>query len=236
MAPPHYPVKVGRMLYSLNDPDKGYEVAYNRWYERDHFYAGQMIGPWIFAGSRWIATRELKVLRIPNDDTNAVTIPWDAGSYLAIYWLLQGHEDEYLKWAGENVRGLYANNRGFDERTHRHTVFYDYRDTIYRDDDPVPIELALDHHYNGQVSIAIDRASGVSETDLDEWLRRDGIPTLLAGSAIAMGSLWTPVQRDELTSNTPMHLGSPTGGENRISRCSSPRPTCARAGIASSTT
>lgn len=215
MAPPDYPVKVGSMLYTLVDPNKGHEVAYNRWYERDHFYAGCMIGPWMFAGSRWVATRELKDLRVPKDDTNAVTIPWDAGSYVAIYWVLKDHEDEHWKWAGEQVHWLYANGRGFAERTHRHTVLYDYRDTIYRDEDPVPIELALDHHYEGKVSVAIDRADGVSANELDAWLRTDGVPPLLEGSAIAMGSMWTPVQRDEITGNSPMDLGSPTGGENR---------------------
>ena len=44
-----YPVRTGSMLYTLVDPNKGHEVAYNRWYERDHFYAGCLIGPWLFA-------------------------------------------------------------------------------------------------------------------------------------------------------------------------------------------
>ncbi len=30
-----YPVKVGSMLLTLVDPNKGFERAYNRWYERD---------------------------------------------------------------------------------------------------------------------------------------------------------------------------------------------------------
>ena len=37
-----YPVRVGSMLYTQVDPEPGYEVDYNRWYERDHFYAGCM--------------------------------------------------------------------------------------------------------------------------------------------------------------------------------------------------
>ena len=45
-----YPVKVGSMLLTLVQPHKGFERAYNRWYERDHFYAGCMVGPWLFAG------------------------------------------------------------------------------------------------------------------------------------------------------------------------------------------
>ena len=58
-----YPIKVGSMLLTLVDPNKGFESAYNRWYERDHYIAGGLIGPYNFAGSRWVATREMKDLR-----------------------------------------------------------------------------------------------------------------------------------------------------------------------------
>ena len=34
------PIEIGSMLLTLVDPEPGHEVAYNRWYERDHFYAG----------------------------------------------------------------------------------------------------------------------------------------------------------------------------------------------------
>ena len=50
-----YPIKVGAMLFTMVDPNRGHEVAYNRWYERDHFYAGCMIGPGMLAGRRWVA-------------------------------------------------------------------------------------------------------------------------------------------------------------------------------------
>ena len=74
-----YPIKVGSLLLTLVDPHKGYERAYNRWYERDHFYAGCMIGPFLFAGSRWVAARDLKTRRWPEGDTT-VANPTDAGS------------------------------------------------------------------------------------------------------------------------------------------------------------
>ena len=61
------PIEIGTMLYTLVEPHRGHEVEYNRWYERDHFYAGCMVGPWLFAGRRWVATRELKDLRFPAD-------------------------------------------------------------------------------------------------------------------------------------------------------------------------
>ena len=54
------PVKLGSMLFTLVEPRRGHEVAYNRWYERDHFYAGCMVGPYNFAGRRFVATAELK--------------------------------------------------------------------------------------------------------------------------------------------------------------------------------
>ena len=88
-----YPVRVGSMLFTLVDPERGHEVAYNRWYERDHFYAGCMIGPWLFAGKRWVATRELKDLRFPKGDTPGAS-PGDAGSYLATYWIQEGRHKE----------------------------------------------------------------------------------------------------------------------------------------------
>ena len=33
------PVPLDRMLFTMVDPHRGFEVAHNRWYERDHFYA-----------------------------------------------------------------------------------------------------------------------------------------------------------------------------------------------------
>jgi hypothetical protein len=213
--PPEYPVKLGSMLYTLVDPNPGHEVEYNRWYERDHFYAGCMIGPWLFAGSRWVATRPLKDLRLPKDGTNTMADPWDAGSYVAIYWIHADHFSDHFDWAGEQVQWLYANNRGFAERTHRHTALYDHVETVYRDDDPVPVELALDHGYAGQVSVAFDRADGVAEEELAEWVRTEGVPPLLAGSPIAMGASWRAIPRDHNTSNSPMPLGTPPGGPDR---------------------
>jgi len=59
------------MLYTQVDPEPGYEVDYNRWYERDHFYGGCLVGPYLFAGSRWVAPRALKDLRVLGVTTNA---------------------------------------------------------------------------------------------------------------------------------------------------------------------
>ena len=74
------PIKLGGALVTMVEPHKGHEVAYNRWYERDHFYAGCMIGPWLFAGRRWVAPRALKDLRFPA--TSPVAEPDASGADL----------------------------------------------------------------------------------------------------------------------------------------------------------
>jgi len=205
------PIEIGSMLLTLVDPNRGHEVAYNRWYERDHFYAGCMVGPWLFAGSRWVATRELKDLRI-SDGRGEVASPVDAGSYVAIYWVHAGKGADHWKWAGEQVHWLYSNGRGFSDRTHAHTVVFDYLATSYRDTDPVPIQLALDHGYPGIAMIATDREPGVSEEEFVAWTSDSGG---LAGGSIASVSSWRPQPRDEITGNAPMDLGTGPGGPER---------------------
>ena len=202
------------MLFTLVEPHRGFEVAYNRWYERDHFYAGCMIGPWLFAGSRWVATRAMKELRLPAGSPMAR--PLDAGSYLAIYWILEGHHDDHFTWAGEQVHRLYAAGRGFRERTHVHTALYDHRSAVYRDRDAVPVELALDHRYPGLAVGVLERAAGASDAALDAWLERDALPKLLAGGPIACTAVFVPhATAGSPTENAPMDLGSPPGGPER---------------------
>jgi hypothetical protein len=210
-----YPIKVGSMLLTLVDPHRGYEVAYNRWYERDHFYAGCMIGPFLFAGSRWVATRELKDARWPHDET--VASPPDAGSYVAIYWVERGHHEEHFgAWARPQVRELYSAGRGFAERRHVHTVLFDHLGAAYRDDDPVPVELALDHGYDGLVIVWMDAAGGRDASALRSELEAALVPELLAGSSIEIASSWTPSAGENDPRDVPMDLGTKAGGPERL--------------------
>lgn len=203
------------MLYTLVDPHRGHEVAYNRWYERDHFYAGCMIGPWLFAGKRWVATRELKDMRFPED--SSVCSPLEKGSYLATYWVHEGKHEEHFSWASEQVWYLYQNDRGFPERDHAHTVLCQEPWAAYRDDDPVPIELALDHHYLGLGSVFIERDDNASEADLVAFLETEALPALMSdGSPVASCVNWKPIERNDATDgNAPMDLGTGTGSEER---------------------
>jgi hypothetical protein len=209
-----YPVKVGSMLLTLVEPHKGFERAYNRWYERDHFYAGCMVGPWLFAGSRWVATRSLKDRRWPSE--SIIAKPLDAGSYVAIYWVEKGHHaDHFDVWAVPQVVDLYANGRGFPERTHVHTSMFNHLASVYRDEDPVPVDLALDHKYDGLFVLWWDAAQGTA-TDLHAVLAESYLPGLLADSDIEIASSWAPTVPDEPPRDVPMDLGSSSGSTNRL--------------------
>jgi hypothetical protein len=208
-----YPVKVGSMLLTMVDPTRGYEVAYNRWYERDHFYAGCMVGPYLFAGGRFVATRELKDLRWPQGGT-VVANPWDAGSYVAIYWVEAGHHDEHFEWAKGQVFWLYEGGRGFAERRHVHTVLFDHLGATSRDADPVPVELALDCGYQGLVVAWLDATSG-DATELAAGLG-DRLRAVVDGSDIETVASWTPTPGPGGERSGPMDLGGAPGGPERL--------------------
>jgi len=209
-----YPVRVGSMLFTLVDPHPGFERAYNRWYERDHYYAGCMTGPHLYAGSRWVATRELKNQRWPTSASN-IAEPFDAGSYAAIYFVERGHHDDFLAWARPRVNALYAQGRGFSERSHVHTVMFDFLGAHYRDTDPVPVDLALEHRYDGIFCVWFDALEGDAAA-LYSRLRERFLPALLQGSGIEIASAWTPSAGENDEKNVPMALGSRAGGPERL--------------------
>lgn len=206
-----FPVRVGSMLFTLVDPVRGQEVAYNRWYERDHYYGGCMVGPYLFAGSRWVSTRALKDMRI-SDGSGEVTDPIEKGSYVSIYWVEEGHHNDHFDWARTQVFKLYGDGRGFNERIHAHTILADQPRVVYRDEDPIPLTVALDHRFPGLISVALDRTEGTAEADLNTWLDETALPELLAGSTIASASSWKPEPR---VGEAPMDLGTLPGTEAR---------------------
>jgi hypothetical protein len=207
------------MLFTMVDPTPGHEVAYNRWYEQDHFYSGCMIGPWLFAGRRWVATRELKDLRFPTDSPAeaAVADPVDAGSYLATYFIHKGHEAEHFAWANKQVFELYENGRGFDERHHAHTSLYFTTGSDHRDPEGVPAHMALDHPYRGLVSIHVDREGETSHKDWVEWFRSNDAGALFADGADGSPSPvdqvqhWRPIIPKGEEGKAPMKLGTGPG-------------------------
>jgi hypothetical protein len=174
------PIKLGSMLFTLVEPRRGHEVAYNRWYERDHFYAGCMIGPYQFAGKRFVATAELKALRDP--DPSTITGEPDRGSFLALYWVLDGYHDTWNRWAVDQVKALHKAGRMFNERDHVHTLLYRYAWERSREADGLPAELALDHPSAGLVAVFTDRSEDVDAAELETWMRDEHLPGLLPGT------------------------------------------------------
>ena len=209
-----YPMKVGSMLLTMVDPNPGFESAYNRWYERDHFYAGCMVAPHQMSGSRWVAPRRLKDLRWPEGDT-AVANPTDSGSYVAIYWVEGGHHEDWNDWSTERVTWLYTNNRGFPERKHTHTNLFDFIGASNRDADGVPVDVALDSAYDGIFTVFFDAREGQSAKSVHRELEKSGVyAQLMNGSDIEIVSSWQPVATP--AADQPMDLGTPAGGPERL--------------------
>jgi hypothetical protein len=154
-------IALGSALFTLVEPHRGHEVAYNRWYERDHFYAGCMNGPFYFSGRRWVSTKDLKDLRLgATADEQPLFGDDRAGSYLALYWTPKGRFRDNTDWSTRQVHWLHANGRMFAERDHIHTLLYLYKGAEARDPDGVPAELALDHPFRGLGAVIVEPAEG----------------------------------------------------------------------------
>ena len=178
------PIRIGTMLYTLVEPHRGHEVDYNRWYERDHFYAGCQIGAFNFSGARFVATATMKGLRYPDGDGALVADP-AIGSYVGIYYVLDGHHDEWNRWAVDQVNALHAAGRMFEHRDHIHTGLYHFEWEYRRDTDGVPAELTLDHRFAGMASIFLEPADGITGEQVGTWLRQHYLPGVLADSPVA---------------------------------------------------
>ncbi len=188
------PIKIGGALFTLVEPHRGREVAYNRWYERDHFYAGCMIGAWTVAGARFVATRECKEKRYPAD--SPVAPDPTTGSYLALYWILAGKFGDWMRWGTDQVKWLHENGRMFAERDHVHTLMYRLHGER-ADADGVPVELALDHRFRGLVAVIGEPTEGTSLDEVSAWFESRPLP----GDVLAA---FTPVPLyDDAPSDVP---------------------------------
>lgn len=170
------PVRLGGALVTIVDPHRGHEIAYNRWYERDHFYAGCMIGNWNVSGARFVATRDLKALRYPTD--SPIIPDPEAGSYLSVYWILAGKFGQWMQWATAQVKWLHENGRMFEERDHVHTLMYSFR-TQYERPDGVPVELALDHRSPYLVLVMGRPSETTSLDEIDAWFAEHEPPSVV---------------------------------------------------------
>ncbi|MEU6366258.1 hypothetical protein ABZ876_10970 [Streptomyces sp. NPDC046931] len=195
-----YGVHPGHALITMVEPHPGHEYAYNRWYEDDHYYAGAMAMPWMFAGRRWVAARDLQLLRYP--EKSAVAQPVTAGCYLSTYWITKGRYDDHMRWTVAINKRLNRDARVYRDRTHVFTAFQDHVATVYRDGAAGPRDMhALDHPYAGLVLEVVDAEGPQQRAELLEWLRARHLPGRLAGSPSAMVTLFrpTPLPGDRMT-------------------------------------
>jgi hypothetical protein len=195
-----YGVHPGHALITMVEPHLGHEHAYNRWYEDDHYYAGAMAMPWMYAGRRWVATKELQLLRYP--EKSAVAQPVTTGCYISTYWITEGRYGDHMKWTVGINKRLNRDGRVHQDRTHVFTAFQDHEATVYRDGSAGPRDYhALDHPYAGLVVEVIDADGPEQRAELLEWLRTKHLPKRLAGSCAAMVTVFrpTPLPGDRMT-------------------------------------
>ncbi|GAB2936637.1 hypothetical protein [Streptomyces heilongjiangensis] len=185
-----YGADLGHALITMVEPHPGREREYNRWYEDDHFIAGAMAMPWMYAGRRWVATRDLQLLRYP--EKSAVAQPVTAGCYMSVYWMTAGRYADHMRWTVGINRRLNRDHRVFQDRTHVFTAFQDHAVTVYRDAEGPRDIHALDHPYVGLVVEVIDSDSPAGRAELITWLRDEHLPRRLAGSPAAMVTVFTP--------------------------------------------
>ena len=128
----------------------------------------------------------------------------DAGSYLAIYWVLDGMHDEWNRWGVDQVNYLHANGRMFAERDHIHTALYRTEWEV-GPEDGVSLALALDHPFNGLVATLVE---GDDADALATWHR----DTALASAGVGVCAGFSPLP---LLSDAPGDVPRAEGGDNR---------------------
>lgn len=165
-------VGVGHALISMVGPEPGYEHEYNRWYEDDHFFAGAMFAPWLFAGRRWSAPYDLQQMRYCRDPA----IAGGSGWYLGTYWIAPGHLDDHRAWTVAINERLATEGRIYPHRVPGFTSFQDCAGVVYRDASVPDAVFSLIDPAPGIVLEVIDATSPERRDDLEGWLLTEHLP------------------------------------------------------------
>ena len=145
------------------------------------------------------------------------------GSYLAMYWVLEGKHDEWNRWAVEQVKWLHANGRMFAERApHPHAAVRRQRWAHRATDGSCTIELALDHNYPGLVVVAGDVAEGHTHAEVDAWFRETTCPTPWRSRGVPTSSSTRP--RCRCSTTRPADVPPPRGRTQPVPAAALPRP------------
>jgi len=120
-------VRIGSVVFALIRPTAGHELAFNHWYERDHYYTTGLAAPGVFSAGRFVQP--------------------ESGWHLALYFVLPGFDAARVAFASQATAVAASNDRLFSEREHLHTWTYDVESST-RAADGVALALALDHRYD----------------------------------------------------------------------------------------
>jgi hypothetical protein len=162
-----YDVPVGTAIVSYIEPHAGQARAFNRWYERDHFYAAVTGGPGVFSGARFVATRACKAVR---PAAGRLFGDVSRGSFLSLAWLMPDAQPAWDAWVGEQMQTIVAEDRLFPGRDHVHTAVYQYAWSV---GDGATAATALDHGFGVVVALAVARGH-------EDSLRRLDAPLVVA--------------------------------------------------------
>jgi len=119
-------VRIGSVVFALIRPTPGHELAFNHWYERDHYYTTGTAAPGVFSAARFVQPK--------------------TGWHLALYLVLPGFDAARVAFATEQTTVAAAEDRLFTAREHLHTWTYEVEAATVGVDG-VPPALALDHRY-----------------------------------------------------------------------------------------
>ena len=169
-------VEIGTAIVSYIEPHAGQEVAFNRWYERDHFPATVKAGPGVFSAARFVATRDCKAVR---PAAGRLFGDPKRGSYLGVAWVLPGKQTEWDEWVGREMETIAAQGRLFAGRDHVHTAVY----RCVAQSGPVDATVALECGFPGAIVVAGDGELprlDVAGTDVDAAIRLQLERTILS--------------------------------------------------------
>ncbi|MEI8001386.1 MAG: hypothetical protein WCI50_08545 [Actinomycetes bacterium] len=181
--------RLGHAILAMHDPHPGFERAFNRWYEDDHMLGAGSMAPWTIAVARYVATKDCKDLRYPAEGPFG---PASRGSYLALYWIQDGHLEDQQAWVTEQMVVIGEQGRMFEHRDAVTATTYDLARTVARAADGVPPVLALHRNYPGAVLVVLERSPETSLDALTDWFCDDWMAPRLAGSTVDQAIVFAP--------------------------------------------
>lgn len=190
------PTKLGTILFSLVEPHAGYAAQFARWYERDHFFSGCMAGADFFSGRRFVATKDLKDGRLGDGVSSETGI--NRGSFLNLYWIMNGRRDPALSWSVDQVRRLARQDRMGPPTDSISTGFYEFADRTADHPEGISAELALEYPYQSVTILLLERSEDTGEESFSTAVSERITPML---SSPRSQALWfRPLQ---LPANAP---------------------------------